>query len=170
MLIKLERDRVVSRVSSLEAQVRQMEAGRPDAEDTGRPQASKKPRGARLPEENLMNPYLTANIEPAPVDRWGLSKTFQGLLMIKPESCADKVTMTRLWAHECMRVFHDRLIDEPDQKYFKDLIIELVQGQLGQSWDYEEVFEDGHIMFGDYLKMGATGEDRIYGQFSMEES
>ena len=99
-----------------------------------------------------------------------ISKTFQGLLMIKPESCADKVTMTRLWAHECMRVFHDRLIDEPDQKYFKDLIIELVQGQLGQSWDYEEVFEDGHIMFGDYLKMGATGEDRIYGQFSMEES
>jgi len=79
MLIKLERDRVVSRVSSLEAQVRQMEAGRPtDAEDSGRPQASKKPRGARLPEENLMNPYLTANIEPAPVDRWGLSKTFQG--------------------------------------------------------------------------------------------
>ena len=43
-----------------------------------RPQGSKKPRGARLPEENLTNPYLTANIEPAPVDRWGLSKTFQG--------------------------------------------------------------------------------------------
>ena len=37
MLIKLERDRVVSRVTSLEAQVRQMEAaGKVDAEDTGR--------------------------------------------------------------------------------------------------------------------------------------
>ena len=91
-----------------------------------------------------------------------ISKTFQGFLMIKPESCADKVTATRLWAHECMRVFHDRLIDAEDQKYFKELLIELVQGQLSQSWDYEEVFEDGHIMFGDYLKMGATGEDRIY--------
>ena len=37
MLIKLERDRVVSRVTSLEAQVRQMEAaGKMDAEDAGR--------------------------------------------------------------------------------------------------------------------------------------
>ena len=57
--------------------------------------------------------------------------------MIKPESCADKVTATRLWAYECMRVFHDRLIDNADQKYFKELLIELVQGQLSQSWDYE---------------------------------
>ena len=91
-----------------------------------------------------------------------ISKTFQGFLMIKPDSCADKATATRLWAHECMRVFHDRLIDQDDQKYFKELLIELVQAQLSQSWDYDEVFEDGHIMFGDYLKMGATGEDRVY--------
>ena len=91
-----------------------------------------------------------------------ISKTFQGMLMIKPEACADKATATRLWAHECMRVFHDRLIDGEDQKYFKELLIEIAQAQLSTSWDYDEVFVEGHVMFGDYMKMGATGDDRLY--------
>ena len=91
-----------------------------------------------------------------------MSKTFQGMLMIKADNCPDATTMTRLWAHECMRVFHDRLIDDHDQKYFKELVVELVQANLSQSWDYEETFEEHHIMFGDYLKMGADREDRVY--------
>jgi dynein heavy chain len=91
-----------------------------------------------------------------------VSKTFQGVLMIKPANCPDAKTMTRLWCHECMRVFHDRLIDEEDQTYFKELLIEVVQTSFSQSWDYEETFVESTILFGDYLKMGAAPEDRVY--------
>ena len=91
-----------------------------------------------------------------------VSKTFQGVLMITPANCPDAKTMTRLWCHECMRVFHDRLIDEEDQTYFKELLVEVVQSAFSQSWDYEETFVQNTIMFGDYLKMGAGPEDRVY--------
>ena len=91
-----------------------------------------------------------------------VSKTFQGILMIQPSCCSDATTAIRLWAHECMRVFHDRLIDDADQRYFKELILELVQGRFSKNWEYEETFETSHIIFGDYLKMGATGDDRTY--------
>jgi dynein heavy chain len=91
-----------------------------------------------------------------------LSKTFQGVLMVKPPSCPDRATMTRLWAHECMRVFHDRLIDEADQRYFKEMLVELVGSNLGQAWDYDEVFVDSHIMFGEYLQMGCDRADKVY--------
>ena len=63
-----------------------------------------------------------------------VSKTFQGLLMIKPAAVPNKLSITRLWAHECMRVFHDRLIDGHDQRYFKELVVELVQGTFSLSW------------------------------------
>ena len=91
-----------------------------------------------------------------------ISKAVQGILMIKPQNCGSANTMTRLWVHECMRVFHDRLIDDEDQKYFKELLLEIVQSAFSMSWDFDETFVDSTIIFGDYLKMGATGEDRVY--------
>lgn len=38
-----------------------------------------------------------------------VSKVFQGVLSIRPGQCPDpRLTLTRLWVHENMRVFHDR--------------------------------------------------------------
>ena len=91
-----------------------------------------------------------------------ISKTFQGILMVTPENCPDAKTMIRLWMHECMRVFHDRLIDEEGKTYLKELLLDLVAVNFNQSWDYEETFLNGHILFGDYLKQGAQGPDRVY--------
>jgi len=34
--------------------------------------------------------------------------------------------LVRLWVHECMRVFSDRLINEDDKKLFVDVIKEAV--------------------------------------------
>jgi dynein heavy chain, axonemal len=31
--------------------------------------------------------------------------------------------MARLWYHENMRIFHDRLIDEEDREYLKDMLV-----------------------------------------------
>lgn len=37
--------------------------------------------------------------------------------MAKPISFPNKKIMINLWAHECMRVFHDRLINHEDQEF-----------------------------------------------------
>jgi dynein heavy chain len=36
--------------------------------------------------------------------------------------CESKEQIIKLWGHEILRVFHDRLIDEEDQKRFKKLL------------------------------------------------
>ena len=35
--------------------------------------------------------------------------------------------MVRLWAHEALRVFHDRLIDDADRIWFGRLLCEMLQ-------------------------------------------
>ena len=51
-----------------------------------------------------------------------LSKVFQGTLLANSEKVKDKESFIRLWSHECMRVFHDRLTDTEDREWFKALL------------------------------------------------
>jgi hypothetical protein len=78
MLMKLERDRLASRVGALEAQVRQLEGTRPAEESVSeKPAAPKKPRGAQLPPDVRENPHTDREYTPSAVARWGISKTVQ---------------------------------------------------------------------------------------------
>uniref|UniRef100_A0A7S0PMT4 Dynein heavy chain n=1 Tax=Micromonas pusilla TaxID=38833 RepID=A0A7S0PMT4_MICPS len=56
-----------------------------------------------------------------------LSKVLQGMLLITPDKCKALDVMTRLWVHESMRVFHDRLISVEDKDYYKVMASELVE-------------------------------------------
>jgi dynein heavy chain len=53
-----------------------------------------------------------------------VSKVFQGILMTQAQSIIDSKIFARLWLHECQRVFHDRLIDNKDRQFFKELAME----------------------------------------------
>lgn len=55
------------------------------------------------------------------------------------KDCQDPVILVRLWYHENMRVFHDRLIDERDRTYFKELLVSFF-GTFGYA-DANEVLE-----------------------------
>lgn len=59
-----------------------------------------------------------------------ISKVFQGFLMITAPRCTTVDTAVRLWAHECSRVFYDRLINREDQQWFEDLVVELLPRYL----------------------------------------
>jgi dynein heavy chain len=71
-----------------------------------------------------------------------LSKVFQGMLMSDPNNVKEKDSFIRLWAHECLRVFHDRLIDDTDRTWFKDLIGQTVKEVF--SLDYSKIRGEHH--------------------------
>ena len=91
-----------------------------------------------------------------------LSKVMQGILLIIPQNCKEKDVMTRLWVHETMRVFHDRLISVEDKDYYKKMCSDLVKKNFPGGPDYADLFENRNIMFGDFLRMGVEPDERVY--------
>jgi len=83
-----------------------------------------------------------------------LSKVFQGVLMGDANNVKEKESFIRLWAHECLRVFHDRLIDDPDRTWFKNLIATTVKEQFNT----------------DYLKIRGEHANLIFCNFSDPKS
>lgn len=66
--------------------------------------------------------------------------------------------MLRLYYHESMRVFHDRLINDHDKNYFKQLISETCVKNFGDP----VVQPDEVLLFGDFMIFGQAYEERIY--------
>lgn len=90
-----------------------------------------------------------------------LSKLVQGVLQADVGYIREPVAMFRLFCHESLRVFHDRLIDNTDKKYFCDILSQMASKHFNQ--DYAaETFEKKPIIFGDFMKMGAEPKDRVY--------
>ena len=80
-----------------------------------------------------------------------ISKVFQGLLRAHKDYHDTKAAMTRLWVHECFRVFSDRLVDERDSSAFKDMLNE----KLGTLFDvsfYNLCPNKQSPIFGDFLR------------------
>ena len=84
-----------------------------------------------------------------------ISKVFQGLLMVKPQSCSQADDFIRLWIHENSRVFADRLINNEDRMWFNKYIIDVLSRVFRVNWTYDSIFEKNKIMFGDLLKLDA---------------
>lgn len=55
-----------------------------------------------------------------------LSNVFHGIAQVAPESVKDGKDFVRLWSHECLRVFSDRLIDDKDRMWFADVLVRMV--------------------------------------------
>ena len=80
----------------------------------------------------------------------------QGVLLSVPETMEDLRSMKKLWVHEILRVFYDRLVDGEDRKWLLDRIstsctkhlnedFNQLMGELDQNGDGEvcEVSLDG---------------------------
>ncbi|KAF4316938.1 hypothetical protein BBO99_00008166 [Phytophthora kernoviae] len=55
-----------------------------------------------------------------------LSKVFQGAAQASSDTIKDGKDFVRLWSHECLRVFSDRLIDDKDRSWFADILSKTV--------------------------------------------
>ena len=88
--------------------------------------------------------------------------------MVSQKQCNSKQALVRLWLHESMRVFHDRLIDDQDKRHFRNILRELVGKNLGSAvGSPQELFPEGSsIIFGGFLKPGLDPQDRPYEEVS----
>ncbi|XP_053595266.1 dynein axonemal heavy chain 7 [Microplitis demolitor] len=68
------------------------------------------------------------------------TRVITGCVMIKKESIESRSTFTRLWVHETLRVFGDRLVDSADNSWLFDQLKQIVSRVMKES--FESVFND----------------------------
>ncbi|XP_068615161.1 dynein axonemal heavy chain 2-like [Brachionichthys hirsutus] len=87
-----------------------------------------------------------------------MSKVFQGLLRAHPDFHDTKTNITRLWIHECFRVFSDRLVDHGDREVF----IGMLEKTLASLFDltFHNICPNKQPpVFGDFLSQSHVYED-----------
>ncbi|XP_006892348.1 PREDICTED: dynein heavy chain 12, axonemal [Elephantulus edwardii] len=105
------------------------------------------------------------------------SRVILGCLLIDKEAVESKHTMIRLFVHEVLRVFYDRLIDDEDRGWLFTLIKSVIKDHFRESFDgifshlrkgSAAVTEEDlrSLMFGDYLNPDLEGDDRVYTEIS----
>lgn len=107
-----------------------------------------------------------------------MMSVLQGMCLQTADDLADSVDSaenehTRLWAHEVLRVFYDRIRDDDDREWFLEMIKSVTKEKL--KMDFDELFkhldQDGdstvdseelrRLFFGHYLTAGVTAYDEM---------
>ena len=105
----------------------------------------KLPREVALASESLtaatleLYNYIVEKLPPTPsrfhyiFNLRDLSRVFQGLLLATPDKMPTPAAFLRLWRHECMRIFHDRLISAEDKAIVLGKIASIVNERYGST-------------------------------------
>jgi len=93
------------------------------------------------------------------------SRNIQGMVMHKPHPDFDKSVLVRLWAHEALRVFGDRLVDDSDRQWFISHVEQMCVQHY--SVNFKQTFKhvqnpDGDINYGSMRKV-------FFGDYMPEE-
>ena len=80
-----------------------------------------------------------------------VNKVFQGVANANPKGIRDDNELIRLWAHECMRVFSDRLISTQDRDIFKEILKGIMKIRFKKTW--EGLIVNDPLIFGSFVPM-----------------
>jgi dynein heavy chain len=79
-----------------------------------------------------------------------ISKIFQGMTNANFKSFQNEDDFIKLWAHECQRVFMDRLISTDDQNFFTDNILKrVIANNFKKQWSEIVKFEP--LLWGSFI-------------------
>lgn len=102
-----------------------------------------------------------------------ISRVILGCSLLRKESVENKRIYPKIWVHEAMRVFFDRLVDFEDRSWFFRSIKEMVETFFKDNLTtiFEEYIDDynnitlkclEHVFFGRFLDQDALPEERKY--------
>lgn len=94
-----------------------------------------------------------------------LSKCIQGILQANNSTYTNPIQILRLFYHETLRVYHDRLVTEDDKSYFKNLLNEVCD----KHFDSKINDDREPILFGDFMTFGQARENRVYEEIKNAE-
>ena len=80
-----------------------------------------------------------------------LSKVFQGISKATHNSFSSESDFIKLWAHECSRIFKDRLISVEDQTFFDKLLKDMVKKNYKREWNALVTVEP--LLFASFVPM-----------------
>ncbi|PZC80020.1 hypothetical protein B5X24_HaOG215489 [Helicoverpa armigera] len=97
-----------------------------------------------------------------------LSKCMQGVLQADAAYMRAPQGMLRLFYHECLRVFHDRLINIEDKSYFYHLMTTVCtrnfQTPILEVPDDPIILQPPLLLFGDFINSAIPKENRNYAE------
>lgn len=100
-----------------------------------------------------------------------ISRVVSGCALLKKDSIDNKKMYAKIWCHEIMRVFFDRLVNDEDrtrayeklskcvQLHFKDKLEELFEDLASGKMNYDKM---NGLFFGGYFDLDAEIEERRY--------
>ena len=80
-----------------------------------------------------------------------MSKVFQGISKASPKAIKTENDMIKLWAHECLRVFSDRLISDADNVKFQELLKDQIKDKFKKDWS--SIVDVEPLMFASFIPM-----------------
>lgn len=98
-----------------------------------------------------------------------ISRVCAGCALLRKETCTEKTIFPKLWVHEALRVFSDRLIDVADRQWFFDQISNVVgnvfkeqMNQLFSAYGTVDAISIQKLLFGSYMDTDSLPDDRCY--------
>eukprot|EP01063_Lacrimia_lanifica_P030849 TRINITY_DN4987_c0_g1_i1.p1 TRINITY_DN4987_c0_g1~~TRINITY_DN4987_c0_g1_i1.p1 ORF type:complete len:2324 (+),score=1039.90 TRINITY_DN4987_c0_g1_i1:991-6972(+) len=89
-----------------------------------------------------------------------IAKVFTIIYESDPKVIKTPDMLTKLWAHECNRVFRDRLICPEDREVLDDKINDLVVSTIGYEDGLKSMYDTERLVFGNF--MIPDPESRVY--------
>lgn len=73
-----------------------------------------------------------------------ISKIFLGISKGSSISLISVISFIKLWSHECLRVFSDRMINNEDQNFFEQLLARIIRTEWNKDWS--EVMGENELL------------------------
>jgi dynein heavy chain len=86
-----------------------------------------------------------------------VSKIFQGIAKSSGKAIVKEADFIKLWAHECLRVFQDRLISVEDRDEFQVMISTLIKDKFKLDWNKLVTIQP--LLFGSFVPLCFPGGD-----------
>jgi len=98
-----------------------------------------------------------------------ISKVFQGLFLADKNYYESKEQIVKLWGHEVLRVFYDRLVSIDDQTKFLKMVDTMLENHFSMNYEEHCTTQSSgqHAIFVDFLS--GDEENRVYEEVAQFE-